>query len=283
MTDVRDVGDGYPIRYEARNPDTSALVNATVTLTITDTSGGTTAPSPVNTVTGIYDYTIPLTSAGVWFWRWDVSGTVADRAYGSVLASDPAPPTYASLADLKELLKIGSSDTSDDAELGRRLISATRRIERDCGRSFWLRDVSTRVYRAMHPTLLPVDDIATSTGLLVDTGRGPSAWTALDVSGLDTWPENAEAGGKAIEMLVQSGRGVWPLYGSARVRVTARWGWLAVPEDISNACLISAARLFRRKDSLDGVVGNSDYGPIRVSKYDADYDNLIHAYVKVKP
>jgi hypothetical protein len=86
VTDVRDVGDGYPIRYEARNTDTGALTDATVALTLTSAAGVTT-PSPTHTGTGLYDYTIPLSTSGPWYWRWDVSGAVVDIAYGSVLAT----------------------------------------------------------------------------------------------------------------------------------------------------------------------------------------------------
>jgi hypothetical protein len=279
VTDTRDVGDGYPIRYEARNPDTYALTDATVALTLT-TPSGTTTPTPVHTSTGIYDYTIPLTTSGIVFWQWDVSGTVVDRAYGSVLAADPAPPTYASLADVKEFLKI--TDTRDDAELLKRLPAATRRVERDCGRRFWtVNGTTTRTYRARHPELLMVDDIATATGLVVQVGRG-TTWTTVSLNDVDLLPENAEADLRAIEVLRRA-VGVWPVYGPTLVRVTAQPGWLAIPEDIVTATCIQTARLFRRKDAIEGIIGNSDYGPIRLNKYDADYDQLIHPYVRVRP
>lgn len=279
MTDVRDVGDGYPIRYEARDPDTSALTDATVALTLTS-AAGTTTPAPVHTGTGLYDYTIPLSTTGVWYWRWDVSGAVVDVAYGTVLAADPAPAPYASLADVKEFLKI--TDTRDDAEIQKRLPAATRRVNKDCGRTFWTTSgVSARTYRATHPELLLVDDIATTDGLVVELGRGAS-WTTISTDDLDFLPENAVAKLEAIEIL-QRAVGVWPIYGSTRVRVTAQWGWLAVPEDIVTATCIQAGRLFRRKNAVEGVLGNSEFGPVRVSKYDADYDQLIHPYVRPRP
>jgi Phage gp6-like head-tail connector protein len=281
VTDVRDVGDGYPIRYEARNTDTGALTDATVALTLTSAAGVTT-PSPTHTGTGLYDYTIPLSTSGPWYWRWDVSGTVVDIAYGSVLAASPAPATYASLAQLKSWLKI--TDTNDDAKLTSALVAATRRINLDCGRSFWPQTApaAPRIYRARHPELLQVDDFPTMTDLVVEVGRG-STWTAIDVANLDALPENAEADLHAIETLVRTA-GVWPVFGNARVRVTPqRWGWLACPEDIVTACIILGARLGRRSDSPEGIVGNSEFGPIRVSRYDADYDTLISGYVRMKP
>lgn len=277
VTDIRDVGDGYPIRYEARDPDTRELVAATVALTITDPAAAVTTPTPTNPSTGIYDYTIPLASAGSWSWVWDATGAVTDKAYGSVYAQTPAPSTYATLTQLKSRLRI--TDTVDDDELQSTLATAARRVDDDCGRRFW-QDLtaSSRTYRPTHPTLLLVDDISTSPDLVVEVGRG-ATWTAVDLDDVDFLPENAVADLRAIEILERAA-GVWPLFGSTRVRITARWGWPVVPEPIVNATLIMASRLSRRRDSPEGILGNSDFGPLRVSRYDADYDNLIHPYVK---
>lgn len=275
---TRDVGDGYPIRYEARDVG-GTLVDASVSLTVT-TPAGVTTPSPTHTGTGLYDYVIPLTTSGVHHWQWDASGAVTDRAFGSVLAADPGTRTYATLADLKAFLKI--TDTRDDAQLSVRLVAGTRRVELDTGRRFWPASaVATRTYRATHPEILLTDDIATSTGLVVEVGRG-SSWSALDTSAMDAIPDNAEAKGRAIEGLRLTS-GAWPLYGATRVRITALWGWLAVPEDIETACILASARLYRRMSAVEGVLGNSEFGPVRVSRYDADYDNLIGPYVRSTP
>jgi hypothetical protein len=184
---------------------------------------------------------------------------------------------YATLAELKTALRI--TDTNDDTELQSKLTSASRRVDKDTGRRFWV-DVSTssRIYQARHEELLTVDDISTSSGLIVEIGRGTS-WTTLDSSAYDLLPENAAADGKAIETLFRV-NGWWPLWGVQRVRVTATWGWPAVPEEIKNATILLASRLFRRKDSPEGVKGFGDLGVVRVSRYDPDYDALIADYVK---
>jgi hypothetical protein len=184
---------------------------------------------------------------------------------------------YALLTELKTELRI--TDTSDDTELQSKLTSASRRVDRDTGRRFYVDgSTSARTYRPTHAELLVVDDISTDTGLVVEVGRG-TAWTAIASTAYDLLPENAVADGKAIETLVRVA-GCWPLWGSTRVRVTAKWGWPAVPEEIKNATLLLAGRLFRRKDSLEGVKGFNDMGVVRVSRYDSDYDNLIGPYVR---
>lgn len=184
---------------------------------------------------------------------------------------------YATLIELKTQLRLTSS--SDDTELAAKLTAASRRVDRDTGRRFYQdAGTSARIYAPCHAELLIVDDISTMTGLVVELGRG-ATWTTVDSSGYDLLPLNAFADSRAVEVIRRVG-GVWPLWGTTQVRVTARWGWPAVPDEIKAATLLLAARLVRRKDSPEGVQGFSDFGPIRVSRYDADYDNNIAPYIR---
>jgi hypothetical protein len=237
-----------------------------------------------HTATGTYDATFDITAAGKWRWTWTVSGAIVDVADDELDAENPAPSLYASLAELKTVLRIATSDTSDDVELLDRLAAAQERVNTDCGRpyGFGLDTVaSARIYRPRHEELLSVDDIGSTTGLIVEIGRD-TTWSQIDSSLWDTLPENAMANGRAIEQIRRL-VGQWPMWGLQRIRVTAQWGWPRVPISIKNATLLLAARLFRRKDSPEGVRGFSDMGVIRVSRYDSDYDNLISAYIKDAP
>lgn len=184
---------------------------------------------------------------------------------------------YATLTELKAALRI--TDTADDTELQSKLTSASRRVEKDTGRRFWLDSVtSARVYTPHHQELLTVDDFSTATGLIVAVGRNTS-WSTVDSNSYNLLPENAEVDGKAVETL-QRVYGCWPLWEGQQVQVTAKWGWPAIPEEIKNATILLAARLFRRKDSPEGIKGFGDMGVVRVSRYDSDYDNLISEFVK---
>lgn len=189
-----------------------------------------------------------------------------------------ATTTYVDLPTLKDHLKI--SDTSDDTKLTRVITSASRGIDKFTGRRFWIDDApSARVYRPGRRVvwdrdgqLLMVDDIASVSGLVVESGTTGS-WTAI--TDYEVMPENALADGRPITSLL---RLAWWFGGyGLRLRVTAIWGWPAVPAEVIEATLIQAARLYRRKDSPEGVLGSADWGAIRVGRIDPDVQaNIAH-------
>jgi hypothetical protein len=49
----------------------------------------------------------------------------------------------------------------------------------------------------------------------------------------------------------------WP---KPRVKVTATFGWTAVPDAVKLACLIQASRLFARRHSPFGILGSPETG-----------------------
>ncbi|GAA2108714.1 phage gp6-like head-tail connector protein [Streptomyces synnematoformans] len=189
---------------------------------------------------------------------------------------------YGTLAELKLRLSVETSDTSRDTLLSSALAAASRSIDKTTGRRFWLDPapvqrtfrVHGRVAREADGDLLLVDDIGDTAGMVVERGGG-TTWSA--VAGYETAPENALADGLPLT-------GLRLLYGSwgagtARVRVTARFGWPEVPDDITEATLIQAARLYRRKDSPEGVMGSAEWGVVRLSRRDPDVWALIEPFV----
>lgn len=195
----------------------------------------------------------------------------------------PLPPWYVDLDTLKLNLKISDSDR--DALLVDAIAAASRSIDDHTGRRFYRDDTaSSWVYRPVRRVrpdpdgdLLLVDDIATTDGLVVEVGTlGGSAWSA--VAGYETSPDNALAMGVAITGLRRA-LASWAYAATDRVRVTACWGWPAVPDVVRQACLIQAGRLFRRKDSPEGIAGSSEWGAIRVGRIDPDVQTLLAPYV----
>ena len=47
-----------------------------------------------------------------------------------------------------------------------------------------------------------------------------------------------------------------------------------LPDSAHQACVIHAAKLYRRRDSIDGTLGFGDAGIIRVGRFDADVEAL---------
>jgi hypothetical protein len=188
---------------------------------------------------------------------------------------------YATLAELKAMRKI--TDATSDTALQSALTRASRAIDTKTSRRFYLDGSATaRTYNPYGRTtsdargqILLVDDIGSTTGLVVETGTTSGGWTA--VTTYETHPDNAITLGRPITGILLAS-GVWP-YGSARVRVTARWGWPAVPDEIVQATLILANRLYLRKDSPEGIAGSSDWGAIRLSRWDPDVEALVGPYV----
>lgn len=188
---------------------------------------------------------------------------------------------YATADELKSMLRI--TDTADDTALENALVRASRAIDKRCGRRFYTDGsasartyrLADRVVRDADGELLVVDDIADTSGLVVEIGDG-SAWTA--VTSYWTEPDNALTRGEAITGLRRD-LGCWST--CRRARVTADWGWPAVPDPIVEATLLLANRRFKRRDSPEGVAGWAQEGPIRVSRFDPDIEDLVSPYVIV--
>ncbi len=158
--------------------------------------------------------------------------------------------------------------------------SASRMIDDRCGRHFYLDATATartyqlasRSYLAASGYAVVIDDIGSDDGLVVETGSG-ATWATLDA--YLPAPDNALARGRPINTLTA----VESWGGATAVRVTARWGWPAVPRSVQKAALLLALRLYRRKDSPQGVITSPDWGAVRVSRIDPDVEALIASYV----
>ncbi|MFJ4692843.1 phage gp6-like head-tail connector protein [Streptomyces sp. NPDC088766] len=189
---------------------------------------------------------------------------------------------YVTLEELKAQFDIPADDTSRDTQLNRARAAASRSIDKTTGRRFWLDaepvqrvfNPRGRIVREDDGDLFLVDDIGNTDGLVVETGSG-SSWSA--VTAYETSPDNALADGRPVTGLFRS-LGTWgPSTG--RLRITARFGWPAVPDDIHEAALIQASRLFKRKDSPEGIIGSAEWGVRNLSRRDPDVWALIEPYI----
>lgn len=175
---------------------------------------------------------------------------------------------YATLAELKT--RLGITDVVDDAALTRAVGAASRTVEGLTRRQFnQAGAVSARVFHPVSPSVAYVDDLHTSAGLLVDTdddldGAYENAWPA---AGFQLEPANgavAGIGGWPFTRIRAIGDRAFTVAEQTTVRVTASWGWAAVPDSVKEATLILAEELFKMKDAPFGVAGFGEFGPVRV-------------------
>ncbi|MGI5293267.1 hypothetical protein ACQEVF_59520 [Nonomuraea polychroma] len=186
---------------------------------------------------------------------------------------------YSDRATLKLALSI--TDTARDSLLDKALTASSRAIDRQTGRRFWL-DASAsarvfnphgRIVRDDRGELFLIDDLGAAGALVVEVGT-PGSWTPI--TDYETWPDNALANGQPITGLLLP-TGYWGT-DRTRVRVTERWGWPVIPDEIEHATRLQAGRLYRRKDSPEGVAGSAEWGLVRVPRLDPDVLALIEPY-----
>lgn len=191
---------------------------------------------------------------------------------------------YATLNDFKAyLFPSANYGTAEDAQMEAAIESASRIIDAHTNRRFYSdTTVSARVYYANTSIRCTVDDFSTTTGLIIKTDTGDNGtfdqtWAATEYI---LAPINAEIGGvsgQPYNTIIATIPKMFPITGRRpRIQVTAKWGWAAVPDTVRQACLIQAARLFRRAQTPEGFAAGESFGAIRVStKLDPDVQMLL--------
>lgn len=162
-------------------------------------------------------------------------------------------PSYVTGPQLAEWARV--SDAVDAALYTSAATAASRAIDGYCNRQFGLADVvGVRTYRrpaAYDPAsdrwLVEIDDVQDTAGMLI-------GGVALALSGAALAPDNAAADGRPYERIAFADPPDGP------VVVTARWGWLAVPEQVVMATKIQGLRFVSRRDAAFGVAGSPDVG-----------------------
>jgi hypothetical protein len=189
---------------------------------------------------------------------------------------------YATLAELKAYLKI--DDSMEDTLLENIVEAASRSIDRIANRRFYLDSTATaRQYRPADLLRVFTDDFGSTSGLVVKTDPNDAGVYATTLT-LNTdyivEPVNAAAKGRPWNYItIVSGESYsLPVNYRPQVEVTARWGWPSVPDDINQATLILSADLYKRKDSIGGVLGLSELGAIRMSPLGRDITAMVRAY-----
>lgn len=166
----------------------------------------------------------------------------------------------------------------DASELTNVALTVTRGIEKYCHRQFNKTDTATaRVYGnasvglgILSRNVAIVDDFHTTTGLVIatdtsDDGSFATTWATTDyqleplngiVDGETGWP---------YWLIRAVGSYTFPTSTRrAPLRVTAKWGWAAVPTPAKEAWLVVGAETASLPEAKFGVASNAEWGVARV-------------------
>jgi hypothetical protein len=197
---------------------------------------------------------------------------------------------YATLTEIKNYMSI--SDSTDNDLLENLVESASRSIDRIANRRFYLdATASARLYRAYSNIFVYVDDIGTTSSLVVavdENGNGTYSKTLTLNTDYILDPLTSPSLNRPYTQLTMvSNTETWPIFPGLTsnglrpgVQVTARWGWPSVPDDLNMACLILTADLYKRKDAPGGILGLGDLGVVRMSPIGRDVTAMVRAYKK---
>lgn len=199
---------------------------------------------------------------------------------------------YATVAEVRDHFQDASSNLDLDL-LEKAINASSRAIDQFCGRRFWLdAAVTVRTYRPQDPYELEIDDIGTTTGVIVKTDTtGDATWaTTWDSADYQLEPLNSDvvASGDTVTpyawwRIAAIDDKTFPVVTSRRttLQVTAKFGWSSVPHDVNEACILKAAALFKRKEAPFGVAGFGEFGAVRIGRHDPDVMDLLGPYVRV--
>ena len=210
------------------------------------------------------------------------SGLTAAPTSADTLAGTGLSNGYCTLAEIKATDVLNISNTDHDVILESVIEGVSRAIDNWTGRFFYSA-TQTRYYTSELSDLLYVDDISTATGFLLYTDDDgdrtyENTWASTDY---DLLPLNAQTGGFPFTMVETTPNGVYNFPGTKKgVKITAAFGWAAVPDPINRACVLQSVRLFKRYVTPLGQSAMTQLGEMRlqIPKLDPDVCGLISPY-----
>lgn len=194
-------------------------------------------------------------------------------------------PDYVTSDELAEFVRI--EDELDNAQISLAVAAASRAIDKVTRRQFGQdEEPVARYYTAkLDPVLnrmsVDIDDLMATGDLAVHADVEGDETYGAEVTSFTLRPRNAPVDGEPWTQLVV-GRGASVGFPAApdAVRVTARFGWSAVPDAVKEACALQASRLLSRRDAPFGVAGSPDAGSeVRLlAKLDPDVEVALRPF-----
>jgi len=171
--------------------------------------------------------------------------------------------------------RAGVDDSEEDDALAAAVMSACRALDVWCGQFFYKLETATaRTFRPLEAVQVFIDPFWTTTGLVIETdgdddGSFAREWTSSDYELHRFGGSMADMLGAPFDEITAVGDLTFPTLGRRRatVRVTAQWGWVAVPQNVTEAAKILTLDLFKRKDAAFGIAtGTVDFGGLRIGR-----------------
>lgn len=184
--------------------------------------------------------------------------------------------TYISFSDFKETLSLYGTSHADD-DIIRALASASKAIDRHCGRTFDVATTQTRLYRPDTSTLIRVDDVQTVTEFAHDSQNNG---TYSDVRASGTYslrPFNALADDVPFTSIRLISGTV-----SNTVRITGSFGWADTPPEVLDATVMIAAAILKRvREAPFGVAtfGDETRSAMKIAALDTQVKGLLSPLV----
>lgn len=174
--------------------------------------------------------------------------------------------SYASLAEFKSAIGIGTADTTDDTALQSVLDATDALIDNYTDRRQGFGTATeTRYYTASDWSYVLTDDLVSVTTLQTDDnadGVYETTWTAgTDFvlaprnNALDGWPYTE------IDTSTPAPR-AFPVGVYLGIKVVGVFGWPTVPTAVKQAAIIQAGAVWSSRTSPFGVIGSQDLGGI---------------------
>lgn len=189
---------------------------------------------------------------------------------------------YTTLVNQK--LSLGIDDNVDNTWLEICITAASRAIDNFTERVFY-QTSATRVFVPYDNFLVEIDDLATLTTLKPSTNVDGVFDVTWGTNDRQLEPLNGIAGGMPSPTThIRAVGDYWyPTAGQeATVQVVGTFGWPAVPSAIEQACILQAARYFKRADSPMGVAGFDAMGVVRLARIDPDIATLLEPYCRIR-
>ena len=186
---------------------------------------------------------------------------------------------YLTVDDLKARLQI--TDAADDARLAAVILAAGQQIDAWAGRTF--NNTGAPTARVLTPhayDVLSLQDAVSVSEIAGDIALNRTYTDVWDPQDYDLYPYEATELGQPYTEIRTTWRTRRVFILLARsVRVTAVWGWPAVPPAIVEATSLQANRLYKRATAPFGIAGSPQLGQmLTITRMDPDVLALVNPF-----